>query len=112
MLLSSSSHLHYAFLGIFRSIQITFGIISLGLISDHFRDVSHAKKYAQCIINTLGEIVILCLLSICFDAMHGIYASYLGNTRFRVNYSGIYLERKPYTGFNPQGVLHALVLII
>ncbi len=47
---------------------------------------------------TLGEIVIPCLLSVCFDdAMHGIYASHFVKTRFRVNSSDIYFGRKPYT---------------
>ncbi len=41
---------------------------------------------------TLGEIVIPCLLSLCFDdAMHGIYASYFVNMGFRVISSGIYV---------------------
>ena len=35
---------------------------------------------------TLGEIVIPCLLSVCFDdAMHGIYVSYFVNMGFRVH---------------------------
>ncbi len=37
-------------------------------------------------MTTLGQIVIRCLLSVCFyDAMHGIYASYFLNIGFTLH---------------------------
>ena len=50
------------------------------------------KSYITSKGYTLGEIIIPCLLSVCFDdAMHVIYASYFVNIGFRVNFSGIYV---------------------
>ncbi len=51
-------------------------------------------------INTLGGIVIPCLLSVCFDdAMHGIYASYFVNANTLQNmkhmYHALHHQNKP-----------------